>query len=91
VARPPAALIVDGRSATIAFQRRRVETAVARIRGLGVREARCWTQRPDRDLGTRLVARGFGWGWDRTCHGTPLQWVEHTGATATGAVLATPS
>jgi hypothetical protein len=28
---------------------------------------------------------------DRTYRGTPLQWVEHTGATATGAVLATPS
>jgi ankyrin repeat protein len=28
---------------------------------------------------------------DRTYRGTPLEWVEHTGATAAGAVLATPS
>jgi ribosomal protein S18 acetylase RimI-like enzyme len=57
-------LIVDGRSATIAFPRsRRVGAAVARIRELGLHDAACWTERPDRDLGTRLVARGFGWGW----------------------------
>jgi GNAT superfamily N-acetyltransferase len=57
-------LIVDGRAATIAFPRsRQVEAAVGRIRELGLREASCWTMSPDRDLGTRLVARGFGWGW----------------------------
>jgi ribosomal protein S18 acetylase RimI-like enzyme len=57
-------LIVDGREATLAFPRsRRVEAAVARIRELGVRQASCWSEAPDRDLGTRLVARGFGWGW----------------------------
>jgi hypothetical protein len=81
---------MDPRSVTIAFPRRRVGTAIARIRGLGVREA-SWTQRPDRDMGTRLGARGFRWGWDRTDHGTPLRWIEQTGAAATGAVLATPS
>jgi ribosomal protein S18 acetylase RimI-like enzyme len=57
-------LIVDDRAATMAFPRtRRVEVAVARIRELGLREASCWTTSPDPDLGTRLVARGFGWGW----------------------------
>jgi GNAT superfamily N-acetyltransferase len=57
-------LILDDRSAAIAFPRsRRIDAAVARIRELGLREASCWTERPDRDLGTRLVARGFGWGW----------------------------
>lgn len=57
-------LIVDADAATIAFPRsRRVDAAVARIRELGVREAACWTEAPDRDLGTRLVARGFAWGW----------------------------
>lgn len=57
-------VIVGEREATIAFPRSRgIEAAVARIRELGVREASCWTERPDRDLGTRLVARGFGWGW----------------------------
>lgn len=114
---------------------------------VGVREAGCWSAAPDRDLGTRLVARlrlglaaaldgarpgscprarpapavegepgdagrshstarwssvppngskrrGTSDGGadpnapDRTSGGTPLQWVEHTGATATGAVLA---
>ena len=57
-------LIVDARAGTLAFPRsRRVESAVARIRELGLRQAGCWTEAPDRDLGTRLVARGFGWGW----------------------------
>jgi ribosomal protein S18 acetylase RimI-like enzyme len=57
-------LIVGGGSATLAFPRsRRVDAAVARIRELGVREAGCWSAAPDRDLGTRLIARGFGWGW----------------------------
>jgi ribosomal protein S18 acetylase RimI-like enzyme len=57
-------LIVAGGSATIAFPRsRRIDAAVDRIRELGVREAGCWSAAPDRDLGTRLVARGFGWGW----------------------------
>jgi ribosomal protein S18 acetylase RimI-like enzyme len=57
-------LILDDRSATIAFPRsRRIEAAVARIRELGATGASCWTEGPDRDLGTRLVARGFGWGW----------------------------
>jgi GNAT superfamily N-acetyltransferase len=57
-------LIVGGQEATIAFPRsRRIDAAVARIRELGSREASCWTEHPDRDLGTRLVARGFGWGW----------------------------
>jgi ribosomal protein S18 acetylase RimI-like enzyme len=57
-------LFVSGRSATIAFPRSRaVDAAVARIRALGLRDAGCWAAAPDRDLGTRLVARGFGWGW----------------------------
>jgi GNAT superfamily N-acetyltransferase len=57
-------LVVEPGSATVAFPRsRRVDAAVERIRELGVREASCWTVAPDRDLGTRLIARGFGWGW----------------------------
>ncbi len=57
-------LIVGGADGTIAFPRSsRVEPAVARIRALGLHEASCWSLRPDAVLGTRLVARGFGWGW----------------------------
>lgn len=57
-------LIVDRRAATIAFPPQpEVEAAVARIRELGLQDAACWSMSPDRDLGTRLVARGFGWGW----------------------------
>jgi len=57
-------LIVGPGEATIAFPRsRRIEAAVARIRELGVREASCWSLGRDDGLGTRLVARGFGWGW----------------------------
>jgi ribosomal protein S18 acetylase RimI-like enzyme len=57
-------LIVGGGSATLAFPRsHRIDAAVTRIRDLGMREASCWTATPDRDLGTRLIGRGFGWGW----------------------------
>jgi ribosomal protein S18 acetylase RimI-like enzyme len=57
-------LTIAGRGATIAFPRsRRVEAAVERIRELRLREASCWSLTPDAALGTRLVARGFGWGW----------------------------
>ena len=57
-------LIVGGSSATLAFPRgRRVDAAVARIRELGVSEASCWSTAADHELGTRLIARGFGWGW----------------------------
>ncbi|HEY3765009.1 MAG TPA: GNAT family N-acetyltransferase [Gaiellales bacterium] len=57
-------LIVGGADGTIAFPRSsRVEPAVARIRALRLHEASCWSLRPDAVLGTRLVARGFGWGW----------------------------
>jgi GNAT superfamily N-acetyltransferase len=55
---------VDGWGATIAFPRsRRVEAAVERIRELRLKNASCWSLVPDPELGTRLVARGFGWGW----------------------------
>jgi GNAT superfamily N-acetyltransferase len=57
-------LIVAAGGATIAFPRsRRVQAAVERIRALDLREASCWSLTPDPALGTRLVARGFGWGW----------------------------
>ena len=57
-------MTVDGWGATIAFPRsRRVEAAVSRIRELRLRNASCWSLGPDPELGTRLVARGFGWGW----------------------------
>jgi ribosomal protein S18 acetylase RimI-like enzyme len=57
-------MTVDGWGATIAFPRsRRVGAAVGRIRELGLRNASCWSLAADPELGTRLVARGFGWGW----------------------------
>jgi ribosomal protein S18 acetylase RimI-like enzyme len=57
-------MTVDAWGATIAFPRsRRVEAAVTRIRELRLRNASCWSLTADPDLGTRLVARGFGWGW----------------------------
>jgi ribosomal protein S18 acetylase RimI-like enzyme len=57
-------MTVDGWGATIAFPRsRRVEAAVERIRELGLPHAGCWSLAPDQALGTRLVARGFGWAW----------------------------
>lgn len=69
-------LIVGAGSATLAFPRsRRVDAAVARIRALGVREASCWTETQDRDLGTRLIARGFGWGWQPHWMGLDLAYV----------------
>lgn len=57
-------MTVDGWGATIAFPRsRRVGAAVGRIRELRLRNASCWSLAADPELGTRLVARGFGWGW----------------------------
>jgi ribosomal protein S18 acetylase RimI-like enzyme len=57
-------LTVDGWGATIAFPRsRRVEAAIDRIRELRLDNASCWSLGPDPKVGTRLVARGFGWGW----------------------------
>ena len=67
-------LIVAGGSATIAFPRsRQVQAAVERVRELGVREAGCWSLAPDPVLGTRLVARGFGWGWQPHWMGLDLR------------------
>jgi ribosomal protein S18 acetylase RimI-like enzyme len=57
-------MVIDGWGATVAFPRSgRVEAAVERIRALGLRNASCWSLARDDALGTRLVARGFGWGW----------------------------
>jgi ribosomal protein S18 acetylase RimI-like enzyme len=57
-------MTVDEWGATIAFPRsRRVEATVERIRELRLQDASCWSLAPDAELGTRLVARGFGWGW----------------------------
>ncbi len=57
-------ITIAGAAATIGFPRsRRVEAAVVRIQSLRLREAGCWALAPDPVLGTKLVARGFGWGW----------------------------
>ncbi len=40
-----------------------IDDAVRRIRRLGLRDVGCWSLAADAELGTSLVARGFGWGW----------------------------
>jgi hypothetical protein len=75
-------LILDDRSATIAFPRsRRVERGGRRLH-LPVEWDRPQFARLALEDGADPAAR------DRTWRGTPLQRVDHTGATATGAVLA---
>ncbi len=58
-------LIVGGDAVTMPFPRSRtgIDAALGRIRELGLREAGCWSLRPDPALGTALVAHGFAWGW----------------------------
>jgi ribosomal protein S18 acetylase RimI-like enzyme len=51
--------------ATLAFPPEEVDldAVLAAIRDRGCRGAGCWSLAEDSDLGARLVARGFIWGW----------------------------
>ncbi len=40
-----------------------VDAVIAEIRARKCRGAGCWSLRANAELGTALVARGFGWGW----------------------------
>jgi GNAT superfamily N-acetyltransferase len=40
-----------------------VEALMAEVRARGCESVGCWALSVDTRLGTRLVARGFGWGW----------------------------
>ncbi len=40
-----------------------VDALMAEIRARDCASVGCWSLAPDSELGTRLVARGFGWGW----------------------------
>lgn len=40
-----------------------LDDAMREIRDRGLRDVGCWSLAPDAELGTSLVARGFGWGW----------------------------
>lgn len=56
--------MVAGREGTIAFprSRARMEDALRWARRLG--GLSWWSLRPDTELGVRLLARGFEWGWE---------------------------
>jgi len=58
-------VIAGGGAATIPFptSSEGLHAAVSEIRVLGLRDVGCWSLAPDAELGTSLVARGFGWGW----------------------------
>lgn len=57
-------VIVAGREGTIAFPRSRgrLDEAV-RWMARTLRRGSCWSLHPDAELGVRLLARGFEWGW----------------------------
>jgi GNAT superfamily N-acetyltransferase len=59
-------VIVTGRHGTLGFPRSRVrlDEALRWARGRGVKGMSCWSLSADRDLGVRLLARGFEWGWE---------------------------
>jgi ribosomal protein S18 acetylase RimI-like enzyme len=59
-------VIVSGRHGTLAFprSRARLDEALRWARERGVRGMSCWSLHADQDLGVRLLARGFEWGWE---------------------------
>ncbi|MGB0093324.1 MAG: GNAT family N-acetyltransferase [Solirubrobacteraceae bacterium] len=68
-------LVVTPGDGVIPFPRvdMNTEEVVDRIRILGLRNVGCWSLAPDSRLGTSLVARGFGWGWEPRWMGLDLR------------------
>jgi ribosomal protein S18 acetylase RimI-like enzyme len=58
-------LMIDGRHGTVPFPARvtDLDAIMDRIRAAGLRQVGWWSTEADVTLGTSLVARGFGWGW----------------------------
>jgi GNAT superfamily N-acetyltransferase len=58
-------VIVRGREGTLAFPRSRARLDEAvRWMARKLRRGSCWSLHPDTELGVRLLARGFEWGWE---------------------------
>jgi ribosomal protein S18 acetylase RimI-like enzyme len=70
-------LMIAGRYGTVPFPARvtDLDAVMARIRTAGLRQVGWWSTDADVTLGTSLVARGFGWGWQPHWMARPLEQV----------------